>query len=97
MSRVTDLRWNLICPFSSLRVTVVATGEVDMAKMRSSSSGTAAVVLSLLAAAVSSAVTATTVNYNGINLSDIGTFLSACRANRQGRGVKLRYLMLNSN
>ena len=62
--------------------------------MLSSSSATGA-VLSLLTAA--SSVAATTVNYNGINLSDIGTFLAACRANRQGRRVKLRYLMLNSN
>jgi len=44
-------------------------------------SSTAAVLGVLLSAAA--VVAATTVNYNGINLSDIGPFLAACRANRQ--------------
>ena len=42
-------------------------------------------VLSLLVVSASTAVVATTVNYNGISLSDIGPFLAACRANQQGR------------
>ena len=42
-------------------------------------------VLCLLVVSASTAVSATTVNYNGISLSDIGPFLAACRANQQGR------------
>ena len=41
-------------------------------------------VLCLLVVSASTAVVATTVNYNGISLSDIGPFLAACRANQQG-------------